>query len=252
MRASSGQKAYTVTDGDEGWVILFADRSVVARREGAAHLDVEFCEVESCRRTTWADRYWRTGEIPASAMVEHGWHFECQGCGVRIDDDWLSEQGRTCASVVGTQHSGVFCGPDCKARETRRRALRTAFEQRWLLRLQRVVTARFPDAELVESAEHVWDQHACAEAGRCGRFRIAQVTVAFAFPGMAIGPAFLRINRSRTGIAGRGAKPYYTCHNGDLGAFRAWAARWPGVRTRREVGREVEAAFVVLADEALA
>ncbi|MBX3482541.1 hypothetical protein [Phenylobacterium sp.] len=125
--------------------ILFADRSVVARREGAAHLDVEFCEVESCRRTTWADRYWRTGEIPASAMVEHGWHFECQGCGVRIDDDWLSEQGRTCASVVGTQHSGVFCGPDCKARETRRRALRTAFEQRWLLRLQRVVTARFRD-----------------------------------------------------------------------------------------------------------
>lgn len=80
-------KAYVVREPDEGHCrIVFATRNVVARREGAAELNIEFEEVESCTRAPWADQY-APGPVPVQAMIEAGWWYECEcGCGRRIDN----------------------------------------------------------------------------------------------------------------------------------------------------------------------
>ena len=65
-------KAFVVHDGDEGWSIQFAEHGVVARRNGAAELDVAFGDV-SCRREPGFDSFAATGEVPAAARLAAGW-----------------------------------------------------------------------------------------------------------------------------------------------------------------------------------
>lgn len=81
-------KAYIVTEEFEGsCVVVFAERAVVARRDGANELDAEFGEV-SCRRAPWADEY-APGPVPIEAEISKGgFWYECGcGCGRRIDSD---------------------------------------------------------------------------------------------------------------------------------------------------------------------
>lgn len=99
-------KAYSV-QGNEYGCITFARSGVAARREGANELNIDFEEVESCRRMPELDGYaGKPGGVPMRLLVErHGWSQECGHCERRVYSDqearvWLS----------GDQ---VCCTPEC-------------------------------------------------------------------------------------------------------------------------------------------
>lgn len=82
-------KAYQVTDRYEGYsTIVFARHGIVARREGANELNIEFDEVESCRRVPGLDSYAEREHVPPKVLIEDmGWYFECTDCGQHITED---------------------------------------------------------------------------------------------------------------------------------------------------------------------
>ncbi|MNG25322.1 hypothetical protein D3C76_1538000 [compost metagenome] len=80
-------------------MIAFACSGVVARREGANELNIEFSDVESCRRLPALDGYaGRPGGVPWRVLVEeHGWSQECGHCQGRVYSDepervWVADQ----------------------------------------------------------------------------------------------------------------------------------------------------------------
>lgn len=121
-------EAYAVTENDEGTgAIYFARHAVVARRMGAnEYTNGDFSYV-TCRRAPWADAY-VDKPLPAKVMVDHGWHFECHGCGKRIDDDMPYEHGMPIEGIIGSQHSAVYCCGKCYLRDQRMRARRKVEE----------------------------------------------------------------------------------------------------------------------------
>ena len=105
----TGLKAYSV-QGDEYGTVVFAKHSVVARREGANELSIDFEDVESCTRLPALDQYAVTGKVPWKVLVEeHGWHQECGWCYRRVYSD---EPERVWAS-----DEQVFCCAECEARQ---------------------------------------------------------------------------------------------------------------------------------------
>ncbi len=107
-------KAFSVQANEYG-CIRFAKSHVVARREGANELDVEFCSIESCRRIPDLDKYADAGDVPWRVLVEeHGWSQECGFCGHRVYDD-VPER-------VWDGDEQVYCSIECQAhREDRDR-----------------------------------------------------------------------------------------------------------------------------------
>jgi hypothetical protein len=132
-KAKKPLRAFAVTETCEGTGgIVFARHNVVARREGACQFsDGDFHSVE-CRRAPWADQFASDKIVPVSAMIWAGWHFECTGCGRRIDEDLPSAWENEVAPgepikganlryarwnpdhVIGYQHSLVFCRRACQ------------------------------------------------------------------------------------------------------------------------------------------
>lgn len=96
-------KAYSV-QGNEYGTIVFARHGVVARREGANELNIEFADVESCRRVPAMDQYagrpwpWRV------LVEEHGWSQDCGYCQQRVHNDH--------AGRVWVGDGQVFCSQD--------------------------------------------------------------------------------------------------------------------------------------------
>lgn len=89
-------KAYVVTDGDEGWAVVFGKTNGHARRLGAAQIGCEFGEIESCRRAPGFDGY-AGQDIPLDAYLANGWRYECSNCGEMFElqpaDDRLDDEG---------------------------------------------------------------------------------------------------------------------------------------------------------------
>lgn len=106
-------KAYTVreTYGD-GCCVRFAEHDVVARREGANELDVDFESVE-CRRSPEFDEY-APGPVPDSVLVEHGWWFECVQCSQRISNEPTDEDGEPIELSPIYERNRIFCSQKCK------------------------------------------------------------------------------------------------------------------------------------------
>ncbi|BCP56229.1 hypothetical protein K32_48460 [Kaistia sp. 32K] len=101
-------KAYSV-QGSEYGTITFARHAVVARRDGANELNIEFEDVESCLRVPALDRYASAGGVPWRVLVEeHGWCQECGYCERRVYND---EPDR-----VWTTDEQVCCSVECEAR----------------------------------------------------------------------------------------------------------------------------------------
>lgn len=118
-------KAYSV-QGNEYGVIAFAASGVVARREGANELNIEFEDVESCTRMPGLDEYAGVkGGVPMKVLVEqYGWSQECGYCESRVYADadcnpcrvWVSAEQVCCtaecaekreqmhAAVLGENH----------------------------------------------------------------------------------------------------------------------------------------------------
>lgn len=238
----SERKAYAVNETyEETGGIVFAKHAIVARRIGAGqYADGEFSGVR-CRRAPWADHCAETGIVPVSLMVDHGWHFECTGCGRRIDTDmaWIYEDGGedpettdeasrykgwTPDAIIGTQDSMVFCDQRCHDEHQAYEAERTRVQNRWIERFKKIVLRRFPDAQLVNDPERYRGYHHAFACKRNGRWHIDQVIVAFEYPGMKYGAAHLEYRwQDQNWLRKRAEKPHFTCCGGDKDAFEAWA-----------------------------
>lgn len=215
-------RAWSVTEEDEGTGgIVFAKHGIVALKNGACEFGSGEWEYYKARRAPWADAYAEAGHMPASVMVEHGWNFECSGCGVRIDGDlpdmkrlfrnWTPEQ------VVGSQHQ-VWCTSRCHDDDMKERADRKRYEGLIVDMMARLVKRRFPSVEIIQDRAnltphiHLKKKH--------GFWRLSQAIVSFNFPGMKIAPASYRWDRDSS--YGNN-KAHFTCCVGDQEAFEAFA-----------------------------
>lgn len=107
-------KAYSV-QGDEYGVIAFALSGVVARREGANELNIEFSQVESCRRIPELDDFaGKPGGVPMQLLVEeHGWSQECGYCERRVYHDQAARVWEGDQVYCSAEH--LAKGADCRA-----------------------------------------------------------------------------------------------------------------------------------------
>lgn len=136
-------KAYVVReDGEGNCVVVFATNSATARREGGSELNLEFEEVESCRRMPEFDQY-APGPVPLHAALAAGWWHECNHCGVRFDRDGRHDEDEgdreDAFEPVQDAHQLTFCSPTClsqdfareRARDARQNAAIEAALTRW-------------------------------------------------------------------------------------------------------------------------
>lgn len=82
-------RAFQVQDeyGDGECRIVYAEKNVVARREGAAEMGLDFGGV-SCRRAPWADEFAPNGPTPQQCIETGQWWYSCAcGCGRHIDNE---------------------------------------------------------------------------------------------------------------------------------------------------------------------
>lgn len=142
------KKAYQVTEPEEGnAVIVFAEKNVVARRNGANELDIDFTEVESCVRKPQFDEFAAAGEVPVKALLADGWWFECGNCGRRVDEggcmhDEDYEQAEHAPHIDGR---AVFCDIDCFEADSRQ----WIEDQRRKQALYDMINERYPGATAI-------------------------------------------------------------------------------------------------------
>lgn len=137
--------------GEEYGKIIFAKSHVEARRVAAGELGCEFQEVESCRRLPMLDKYAATGKVPAKDLIEnHGWWFECAGCGTRVDAENFDYETETHREAVYAGED-VYCCHRCKSAEDHRIAE--------IKRLEEEVTVaaleKWPGIAIVHANGHV-------------------------------------------------------------------------------------------------
>lgn len=120
-------KAYEVREPDEGHCeIVFAEKSVVARREGANELGCEFEEVESCTRAPWADQY-APGPVPLHATLAHGWWHSCSGCGCEFDakgmrgNEFEEDKPRPAIDPLQDSEHSNYCRVGCMMADWQKR-----------------------------------------------------------------------------------------------------------------------------------
>lgn len=123
-------KAYEVReDGEGSCVVVFATNSATARREGGNELNLEFDEVDSCRRIPEFDQY-APGPVPLHAALAAGWWHECNHCGVRFDEggrhDEEEDEREDAFEPVQDARRLAFCSPTCQAQDFAEKRARDA------------------------------------------------------------------------------------------------------------------------------
>ena len=211
-------KAYSYLETDE-WTggIIFAKSNIEARRLGANILDRDEIAGMQVNRRPDLDQYEQTG-VPASVLVGSGWHFECCGCGMHIDEDNLYDKHMKPSDVVGYESGQVFCSHGCRMEWKAEQAGRKAFGQAFVEMMKDVVRKRIPEIEwnFGEFKEHAYVQGS-------GPFVVIQARVYFDFPGRKHGPATIEYHHAgKYGAPMIGpAQLVFYCPNGDLEAFNA-------------------------------
>lgn len=106
--------AFAVTEPNENLgEIIFATSDIEARRRGADEYNDGDLGGMRVRRQRHFDKYLGVG-VPVSDLVEEGWHFECCGCGLKMNEDTMEEAGLPIDGILGTQHTLSFCSEDCE------------------------------------------------------------------------------------------------------------------------------------------
>lgn len=198
-------------------VIVFAERSVVARKRGASQLDIEFESVESCRRKPEFDKYAERGFVPVEVLIGYGWRYECTGCYQVVSYDGETEDGDPLEPVY-TDHD-VWCSPRCKAVHDRECYVRKRIDRLARPAMARMLAKRYPEA--VVKDYHVYSRGP----------KVIQALVRFNFPGSKYGGTFRF--RCESSKATR-KTPVLEVANGDLEAWNSYVA---GVRALAEEGR---------------
>lgn len=71
------------------------------------------------QRLPWADKYGDADSIPVEELLNHGWHFNCETCGAKIEDikDFhVNSRGFCCKRCFNeweeeTRVTGIYCYP---------------------------------------------------------------------------------------------------------------------------------------------
>lgn len=216
--------AYVVMEMDErtGGVVFAKDKRT-ARRIGANEwADGDIGYVEVTRRAD-LDRYEASG-VPARLLVGEGWHFECCGCGMRIDDITFEDEGLPVSGIVGNESGAVYCCHTCRMRALGRDAQMMAMRDAFLDMLRDEVRKRFGEVDFVLGG--TWQNYVYI----CRSYDplvVSEASVAFNFPGQQIAPATI-VYRHPTRPSGADmigpAECRFRCCNGDREAFEAWVA----------------------------
>ena len=213
-------KAFVVTEDYENRaMVVFADHAIVARRIVASeYRDGELGGIR-VNRARGLDQYCGEG-VPARALIEMGWWFDCTGCNRTINLEYLDENDLPLDGVAGYEKGQVFCGTVCQHDHVARKERERASGQEFLSMLRQRVLKRFGHVEFVTGAflEHVFAQETE------GQVIIRQASVAFNFPGQKIAPASLHYD---PGYNIGPAKLELRCCAGDQPAFEAWASSAP-------------------------
>lgn len=216
--------AYVVMEIDEntGGVVFAKDKRTAQRVGANKWADGDIGYVETTRRKD-LDRYEATG-VPARVLVEDGWHFECHGCGMRIDDCTFEDEGLPVSGIVGNESGRVYCCHTCRMGALGREAQIKAMGEAFLDMLRDVVRTRFGEVEFV--TDETWRNRVHISSHR-SPFVVREASVAFGFPGQKLGPATLGYRHSNRPSGGDMIGPaecIFYCCTGDREAFEAWAA----------------------------
>lgn len=219
-------KAYAVLEkGENTGGIVFARRDIEARKRGSCEYSDGDISSVSCRRAHWADAYASVGIVEAREAVKHGWRFECHGCGMNVEESCLEDDGKDVEGVIGTMDGFVFCCAECANAHDKLEAQRKVFRLDFIETMRGIVRKRFGDVHIIGEDDESFRPYAYVP-DRDGIFVIQQAALHFHFPGQKIAPATLKYQIDDTHgrfITGP-ARPYFTCCNGDLEAFEAFAA----------------------------
>jgi hypothetical protein len=210
----SDLKAYVIRDdgGDGECCIRFAKHAVVARREGANELNADFESVE-CRRADYLDEY-APGPVPPLVLIEHGWWFECVGCGQRVTDGSCHDDDEEKPhEPVAFGNWGICCSERCKSEYI---AEREEIKQREIAAIAAMTeeACRRWRGILIEGKPHAYIRK-CHD-GDYSWWSEEQVSIYFSFPGSKVGLAQYR--RERNGVAG------LLIPLGDHQAWNVWRA----------------------------
>jgi hypothetical protein len=212
-------KAYAVTENDENTGgIFYAAHAIVARRDGAdEHNDGQLGSV-SCRRAPWADKY-APGPCPKLVMIDHGWWFECHGCGARLSDDGdLEANGYLDPKKFIEVGTSVYCSAECRIPYRRERAQRLRLERAAIRDLAARLLTILPAVKPITlRGKNSFRPHAYVVKQGDGTWVTQQCMVNFEWPGMKIGPGTFRFDKV-------GEKPHVAICHGDLEAWNAWRA----------------------------
>lgn len=139
--------AFEVHDGDDGWALRFASTNVVARREGAAEMGMDFESVEHCKRSPKFDQY-APGPVPASALIENGWTIQCSHCEREVSQhmfDALADEDLDPDDFeIVTEGQRAYCSRTCQGEHRAWFRGRAAAESA----LIELVLAKYPQATI--------------------------------------------------------------------------------------------------------
>lgn len=190
-------RAYVVQDdsGDGQVCLQFADRNVVARREGANEMDADFGNV-TCRRATWADGY-APGPVPLQVCIEvGGWWQECAcGCGRKVssdgdgfDYDTDGDEGELNPMAPIYVGRSVYWNQTCKDDDERRAREVAEAKARDQADAEAAVLAKFPFAtDIVAFRAYDYDR----TSTRRGSERYNVLHARFLFPGAVHGASWV-------------------------------------------------------------
>ena len=219
---TTDMKAYAVLEECENTGgVVFAKHAIVARKMGANEYNGGEFDGVSCRRAPWADKYFGM-DVPVRAMVENGWHFECDYCGSRIDEDYLADTRRAVDGVIGTQHSMAYCDKDCARHGISIRRRRKEREAEAISAFTAIVVRRFPEAVPADG----WKPHAHVSHASGGPgWHWHDVEVAVTLPTLTYPVTFRTVRVPGNTIGPR--KAGYFCSAIDREAFETYVREHP-------------------------
>lgn len=170
-------RCYIVSDDDEVCRVMFRASDIAAKREVAREIGCDITDLSARRKPEW-DQYVGHG-VPALVRIADGWWYECEGCGTKIDDEYIGTRERShdeyedgCLDreygpnldrppmePVEPKHGRVWCHQSCYERDFAARTQRRRWEERVHSWLVRRLAKRLPNAEAVPLPE--------ADPGEC-------------------------------------------------------------------------------------
>lgn len=202
-------RAYAVQEDTEGTGdIHYARHDIEARKAGAnEHGGGDLAGI-SCKRAPWADQY-APGPCPRLVMIDHGWWFECSGCGRTVRDDPSVEDGERSHLKAIEIAGAVYCTPICRRDSLRRKNTEATRKTQAIQRMRDQLWKRVPGITLTARTDHA---HVVRDNGK---WIVKQVRVGFTFPGCQHGDGTYGFDKP-------GEAPQVRIARADLEAFEAW------------------------------